>query len=680
MPCGRRGEMSHMDPNPPRWRRHAARWAGPVAIAAAGAAMLAWSWGTWPDVQIDYGRELRVPWRLSEGAVLYRDVAHFNGPLSAYLDAGLFAIFGTGLWTLVAANLLVLAATVALSYRLLVEAGGRWTATLACLTFVGLFACNQYTPAGNSNWVTPYSQEMTHGMALALAALACLRMYLRSDGEGRRKGLGDSPAPPLSEDSPAGLRQSPRRRLPKVTEEFLEGGAGDNLLAKKIPPARGQLSWLPSGARWLAAAGVCLGLAFLTKMEVSLAATLAVTAGVALALWADRASRRRALRHGGLFLGAALLAPAAAFLLLWTAMPAGQALRGVLGGWYYAFLPGLSGLPYYRAGMGLLEPAQNARRMLSWALGYGAIVVPAVALALLLRRRTRLRAVVAVAVFALVVGVLSLHWTAIPWQEALRPLPLFMLILAVFITRALMRSRSRRAVLPCALALFALVLLLKLGLHARIYHYGFALALPGTMLLAVAAFGWVPAWIRRRGGAAGVVQAAVLGAWLAAAGVHLRVCQSFWARKTVEVGAGADWFLADSRGRAVNAAVAWLTENTAPDETLAAFPEGEMLNYLARRRTSVRYGKFLPPELLMFGAGDVLAALRARPPDVVALVHRDDSEYGVRFFGQDYARRIGSWIRRAYRPVLRIGARPFRGPRFGILLLRRRSSSPATGP
>ena len=58
------------------------KWWGPLCGVAVGAAMLAWTWGTWPDVLVDFGGELYVPWRLAEGDVLYRDVAYFTGPLS----------------------------------------------------------------------------------------------------------------------------------------------------------------------------------------------------------------------------------------------------------------------------------------------------------------------------------------------------------------------------------------------------------------------------------------------------------------------------------------------------------------------------------------------------------------------------------------------------------------------
>ncbi|HEY0780822.1 MAG TPA: hypothetical protein VGE98_00090, partial [Thermoanaerobaculia bacterium] len=66
------------------------------------------------------------------------------------------------------------------------------------------------------------------------------------------------------------------------------------------------------------------------------------------------------------------------------------------------------------------------------------------------------------------------------------------------------------------------------------------------------------------------------------------------------------------------------------------------------------------------------AALAAHPPDAIALVHKDTSEYGARFFGRDYAQRLAAWIDEKYQPLALAGAPPFTGRRFGIQLLVRR--------
>ena len=101
--------MAHADTNEPYWSRGPgsaleARAARALALAALplAAFLLHRSWGAWPDVMVDFGRELYVPWRITLGEVLYRDLEWFNGPLSQYVNALWFRLFGVGAWTLFA--------------------------------------------------------------------------------------------------------------------------------------------------------------------------------------------------------------------------------------------------------------------------------------------------------------------------------------------------------------------------------------------------------------------------------------------------------------------------------------------------------------------------------------------------------------------------------------------------
>ena len=58
-----------------------------------------WSWRKWSDPIIDVGRELYVPWQITQGRVLYRDIASLFGPLSPYVNALWFTLFGVSLRT-----------------------------------------------------------------------------------------------------------------------------------------------------------------------------------------------------------------------------------------------------------------------------------------------------------------------------------------------------------------------------------------------------------------------------------------------------------------------------------------------------------------------------------------------------------------------------------------------------
>ena len=148
-------------------------------LGAAAITLLVLGWRRWTHVMIDYGRELYVPWRLSLGEVLYRDVAYFNGPLSPYLNGTLFRAVGPSYIALAILNIILLTITLWLVYRLLADLADRLTAVIGGLLFLVIFALADLTRTGNYNFVTPYSHEMTHGSLLGLATLLVLVNFLR---------------------------------------------------------------------------------------------------------------------------------------------------------------------------------------------------------------------------------------------------------------------------------------------------------------------------------------------------------------------------------------------------------------------------------------------------------------------------------------------------------------------
>ena len=100
-------------------------------------------------------------------------------------------------------------------------------------------------------------------------------------------------------------------------------------------------------------------------------------------------------------------------------------------------------------------------------------------------------------------------------------------------------------------------------------------------------------------------------------------------------------------------------------------PKGLMLNYLARRANPTPFTSFVPPEVRRHGEARILAAYQASPPDFVALVPKDMSEYGVGLFGHGYARRLYGWIKAHYARVA-----PPRGSRETGIVLLKRSDAP----
>ncbi len=585
-------------------------WLHLGALAAVFATLFAATWGRWPDVLIDFGRELYVPWRILEGDELFADLAWFNGPLSPHWNALVFRLFGVGLTTLVWVNAAIFAGILALLHYLLREIASPVAATLACLVVMATCGFAQLFFVGNYNFICPYSHEATHGVLLGLGALAAAQRWR----------------------------------------------------------GRGSLAWL-------LLCGLCVGLAFLTKPEMFVAAFIGACVAVGLYAWSANSSYLRA----GVAFAAGMIVPiAASWALLRGSLGSAGAWSATLGAWPQLFSSTIAQQHFYRVGMGLEAPGANLQSNLLWTASTLALFAPSVALAFWARdARRRVVAGVLAAVATAILFVLS--YSRVQWLDAARPWALFALVAWVLAVWATLRTRGA-ATWPGAagFAAFSLAMLAKILLYTRLYHYGFALALPATALVVVAAWSWIPARLDAAGGAGSVLRAAVAVALACFAAIHVAQTARIQAGRTVEVGSGPDRFLSDSRGAVVNEALQWIDARYprgTPRPSLAVFPEGVMLNYLARLANPTPYFNFMPPEILLFGESTTVAAFRAHPPDLVLLAHKDTTEYGPRWFGRNYATELGSWLQAEYQEVQRFGDPPLQpGSRFGIAVWVRKSA------
>jgi hypothetical protein len=563
------------------------QWIGPAILVVAFVALLAWSWGKWPDVMVDFGRELYVPWQLAAGKSLYRDIAYFNGPLSPWLNALFFRAFGVGLLTLVIANLAILVAIGTMIYILLRELSGPLCATVGGLVFLTSFAFAQYMPWGNYNFVTPYSHEMTHGTALSLAALVFLSLHLKR------------------------------------------------------------------GTSWsLLACGVAVGFTFLTKAEFFIAVILAVLAGLGLVLHQRRAAFYDVFRAAALLAAGILLPPLVAFLFLLSSLSPGNALGGVLGSWRYLFVDELASLKFYREILGIEDLSGNLCLIGAWSLRYLAFLVPATLIGLALRRPRARSFTVAAVLAVLAATVVIIGWRSPDWGDIALPLPVALLagigFLFVFVNRAAGPEERLRRVLSLSFVLYAFALLLKMLFNVRIYHYGFALAMPATIAVVLGMIEGIPRLIERRGGYGTAFRAASLGLLIALIALHVYSTETWFRQRTTEIGRGTDRFLTDDRGRVVNRILARVEQLRRPGETLAVFPEGVMLNYLSRMPNPTPYINFMPPEVIMFGEQAIVNAFRNDPPDWIIVTDRAATEYGFRLLGLDYGQEILAWVERRY--------------------------------
>jgi hypothetical protein len=605
-----------------------ARWGGPVLIALVFATLTAWTWRKWPDILIDFGRELYVPWQLLEGKVLYRDLAYLNGPFSPYLNALWFKIFGVSLTTIIFCNFIIIVFITIIIYFFVRQFSDRFTATLASIFFLCAFAFGQLAFVGNYNYVCPYSHEMTHGILLSFLLIIFLSASI------------NRPRP---------------------------------------------------GAIILA--GLCLGFIFLGKGEIFLAAAGAATVGLVLLGVTNELPRKDYFLMVMLFI-IAMVVPIAIALIYFTAqMPPMQALRGIAGTWAGLLESDVKNNLFYKRSMGLDHPWRNLWWMIRGFLGIGLLAGLFIA-AERVSPNSRTRS------WLLGLGTLS-FLGVILWEKSWSPfllfnrsLPLTLLaaavVLAVFNLEGYRDKDKMAKLAPLAMwAVLGMGLLAKMILNARIWQYGFALAMPAAILLVVVLVGMIPASLQRWYGR---------GHWLRLIAVllicsdvtfSLRYSYSYYSKKDLVIGEHGDAIktygtIVGPGGLAVSQLLQFIQSTIPPDATFAVLPEGVMINYLTRHLNSTPYINFMPPELIIFGETRILNAFKAQAPDFIILIHKDTKEYGADFFGTNpvYGKATMDWIRLNYTPVWQVLAEPLQDDHFGIKVMQRINlfSGNAKGP
>ncbi len=589
-------------------------WAGWLLIFATGALMAYWTWGAWPDVVIDFGRELYVAWRLTEGDVLYRDLAYFNGPLSPYINMIWFRLFGVGLRTLVLCNLFLLACFVVLLYQMLNDISDRTSAVLGSVVFLLIFAFLQLLTVGNFNFITPYSHETTHGIMLAFASLYCLWGY---DRNGSVRLLAIS-----------GLALG----LVTLTKVELFVGALVTDFVFLIMLAIDRKSGFAETARCFlifTSAGLAplMGSVFLLSMAMPFPEAVSATSGAWINALNQEVTTMYFYRHG---MGLVRPAENLLDLLIWFA-------------WYIAILG-----PAVWIG---LSRRLSAGRKMVFGIGWAAIISCAI-----IFRADQISWLTAFRPLPLMM-MIALAALGIRWLYRRNP-------------TAEQRSIARLF----SIFVLALVLLGKMLLNVRLYQYGFFLAMPATILTIIILLFWLPKILAALGGAGFPVRMTGAAVITLTISVYLLIADTAYQRLMDTVGHGGDEFRADYRGPMTNRILEHIETHVDPRKTLTVLPEGVMLNYLSRRSSSIPYFTFIPPEMAMFGEDTILESLQDEPPDFIVIVHRDTSTYGYRyrFFGVHYGQKMMAWARKNYRVIEQVGATPLESSEFGMQLLARK--------
>ena len=607
---------------------HKGTWTGhlDIAVLAFAGVGMAWiSWLKWCDPIIDFGRELYIPWALCQGKILYKDInMFFYGPLSYYLNALLFTVFGTHINTIIGFNLVIIVIIGFLLYKLTKSASNSVCAFVSVLCFIVLFAFPRYFPILNDNFVTPYSHAATHGIALSFLALYVVFKHLTT---------------------------------------------------RKV--AYACVSWL------------VVGCVLLTKVELFLGLFASMFVTWIFIFRAERPTIK------GLFARLTIYSLLLILPLVLTGVYTSrsftffEAITHILNPYLLIFHQGHSFSHLLTNIMGMNQPLANAGAMLLWLGVYVLlclVIIAANHVLYGLARRTRsLTLPSALSGLMTVPVVIATMRGNLPYLDYFLPLPLIVMAHVVYCLVTLQKSdpygaRWCKDVSSLSFSVFALVLLMRLFFNARIVHYGFFLALPGFLILLRLFFDTLPALMKRVSGTATIGMVPVFLLTLCILWSYFDRSLAFYRAINYPIRSGSEVIKTfDPRyantGPVIQDTIKTIEAVVGKDETLTAFPEGLIFNYLTRRESASSYTAFLPTFFAVFG-DTILKSLQEAPPDFVLLVERSTQEYGYRYFGSDYATEVLDWIGQDYVEISQIGKQPFHGEGFGVVIMKRKSSQP----
>ena len=587
------------------------RWGFP-AILILGLAMATISWQKWADLIVDYGQQLYIPWQISEGKVLYRDMDYLFGPFSAYLHASLFKIFEPGIMVLVWFNLGVVVALSSTIYLLFQYFSNSLTATLTTLAFLGIFAFGQYMGGGNFNFICAYSYELAHGICLSFIILWIFIQTL---------------------EHPNHLK--------------------------------------------LICIGLLTGVVYLTKPEVF----LALAAALALGFYFIFKKHTLPNNSLGLLLGTFLIAPILTTTYFSTQVPLSQALSYIFLPWFHVIGSSLSDLPLYQWVLGTDSLGKNVWKMISYFLLVSGFFLGLILLGRRLENITKKSCLAGWILSLIMISALAYWHKSVPIFDLPRSFPLIVLAFSIYLFFKILKSTaevSNRLLGLLVFSIFSLVLMFKMVFNVQIAHYGFALALPATLILIHILTHEVPKQISSHSKLHDFYHPLTITAVALFIALHIKFEYKMYSLKSQSVGSNSDTLVdyhsfLSSRGIIFNDAIAFIQKEIPKEAHFAAIPGSIMLNYMTRRESPLKYIYLNPGIFQLIGEYQIREDLKnARPPYII-LVEQKFPQHGRTNFGKDFGKETYQWILRNYGLIQQYGAQPFATEDFGIQILKRKS-------
>ena len=585
----------------------------PIVLLLAFAYMIFISWRKLTDLLIDFGRELYIPWQITNGQLLYRDLAHIYGPFSSYFKALVFYIFGASITVLLITNIITLSLLLFVIYKYTCDVSSRLAAFASCAVIIFAYAFAQYSFAGNYNFASPYAHEAVHGITLSALMLYGLHKYSSND--------------------------------------------------------RFYLIFF---------SGLSLGFVFLTKFEIFISAF----ASVFVFFYLQARTRKiylKTIKAVGIFFMAATIPIVGFFFYLYSAMPLAEASSGIIN---MRLLTNrdIIGNKFYTDGMGFNNIYENIKIISIHTL----VVLFIIAAILLLShyyikyRSVLLVKFLCITCFTAIIVTSGL----IDPATAGRSLPVLcaislLALLYHFKSTAIDTNLKINLISLISWAVFSSFLLAKILLNCRIYHYGFYLTPPASVLIIIMLLFYIPIFANKIFMGVHIYRRVMIIIIISIVGQYFFITKCFYDIKSFEIGSGANKVITSNRNidlnpYFLNMAITWINLNVGKEDTLLVLPEGVSINFLTKRINPTKYSNFMLPEIILYGEDNIIRDFVKSVPDYIVLVNRSTSEYGFSDFGIDpmYGRKIMEWVRDNYEMVRLFGGEPLTGRTFGITIMK----------
>lgn len=577
-------------------------WLILVAFIVLCATQIIISWQKWPDILVDFGREVYVPWRISDGEILYRDIAHFNGPLSVYFNAMIFHFLGAHILHLAIINILLLLILAYMIYKIFTFLQNQMIGNATAASFLCIFAFSQYGSIGNYNYVCPYSHELTHGIFLSFLGLTVFFRFCRQSC---------------------------------VVYIFILGLITGFIFLTKIEVF---LAWGIAVASGLVLFSFFEKYSFKSGLKVlSLFLFGFLLPSMAFVIYlCSYFTPLNALT--------AILIP---YRIAFD--------TPIVFSNFYRNLAGLN-TPIHNLFLTCVHALWYPAGIVFFNFSFRFIDRLNLRAARIISTLLTVSGITAACFF-------TLYYPG--FSNIYRGLPVLLLFAGCYQFYLLIKAHKdleKRSINLSFLTfiIFGFFLLLKIILDVNLYNYGFVLAMPASLIIISFLFSGLsvhssqPLALR-------ILPFIILASVMAS---HIWLYKIKYDAKDFPIGQGPDKILTTNqqtmsvvnRGLQTQKTLDEINKNMYPSSTFTVFPEGVLLNFLSKKLNPIPYLNFMPPEIAFYGENNIIESLNKNMPDYILLIDRNVLEYGFQEFGKDYGRNIYLWIQDNYDFKTVIGA------------------------